>query len=126
MACPAAADVFGRLSGTFGVPDVPEESCAINPVFSSFSPDHRRISFAWAKPVLSYSGAMITGFGGTVVQTGPDSITLLRDAETRLDAKGAQILWTMHETADGYCWTSSDQPAADCAALERCAPQPNS
>lgn len=127
-ATPAAADVFASLSGTFGVPDLPDETCATNPVFSTFSPDRTRVTFTWNDPVLSYTGQMITSYGGSVVRAGPDSVTLQRDRETRLDYKGVKVLWIMRLTTnpEGYCWTQSDWSPQDCAPMLRCGPQPNS
>jgi hypothetical protein len=125
---PGRADVYDRLSGTFGDPAVPEESCDSNPVFSRFAEDQRRLSFAWVHPVRSYTGAMITAFGGTIVATGPDSITLLRDNETRVTREGAKVLWVMRAIAnpDGYCWTRPDLNDGTCAPLLRCQPAANS
>lgn len=125
----AAADIFDRMSGTFAPPDVPEESCAANPVFSSFSADRGRVKFVWSLPVPSYSGAMITAYGGTVMRTDGQSIIMLRDDETRLTDKGQPVLWEMRATddPDGYCWHRTDwTDPAQCLQLVRCAAAANS
>lgn len=124
----ARADVFDRLSGSFGVPDLPDETCEANPVFSLFSHDHHRVTFTWEKPVLSYTGQMIVSFSGTVVAVDPESITLLRDNETRRDVSGATVLWIMRATdrPEGYCWTRRDWPPDQCVPQVRCKAQPNS
>ncbi|MGV8985485.1 MAG: hypothetical protein ACOH2H_04270 [Cypionkella sp.] len=125
---PAQADTFARLSGTFGDTAVPAETCAANPVFVRFTPDHARIAFSWANPVPSYTGAMITAFAGTLVAVGPDSITMLRDNETRVLSDGSKIVWTMRATSnpEGFCWTRPDWPSDTCFALKRCGGAPNS
>jgi hypothetical protein len=106
---------IAAFSGVFGVTDPPEENCATNPMTQVISPDHRRISFHWAIPVESYTGAMITDFGGRILASDKDSLTFLRDAETRLDAEGAPILWTMHLLpGGGYCYSSSGWPDEAC------------
>ena len=124
----AQADVFARLTGTFGDPTVPEESCAANPAFSTFSADHQRLTVTWAKPVPSYTGAMITVFQGSVIKVHPASITILRDHETRLAHDGSQVEWIMRPTTDpiGLCWTRSDWIPHTCLQLERCKAAPNS
>ncbi|NBZ86574.1 hypothetical protein [Stagnihabitans tardus] len=123
---PAKADIFDRLSGSFGVPDLPEESCAENPAFSHFTADRSRVTFSWVRPVVSYTGAMITSYGGTVVATAPDSITMRRDNETRRDPSGALVLWIMRATPEGYCWTRSDWPPDECLPTVRCGSEANS
>ena len=124
----AQADIFSRLSGTFGDPAVPEESCTANPVFASFTSDHRRVTYSWASPVPSYTGAMITGFGGTVVADSPGSVTMRRDNETRQLRDGSLVLWIMRAIVqpDGFCWTRPDWAPDDCAPMERCGAAPNS
>lgn len=123
---PGKADIYDRLSGTFGDPLVQEESCDTNPVFSRFTADHSRVTFNWTRPVLSYTGAMITAFGGTLVATAPDSISILRDSETRITRDGAKIVWIMRATDDGYCWTRADMRGEACQPVLRCTPRPNS
>ena len=122
------ADVFDQMTGSFGVPDVPAESCSLNPAFSSFSPDRGRVNFAWARPVPSYTGAMITAFGGTVVRVEGGNLIMLRDDETRLTDAGQPVLWEMRATdvPDGYCWRRLDWPEDECLQMLRCVPEANS
>ncbi len=122
------ADIFDRMTGSFGLPDVPSESCAANPVYSSFSPDRGRIRFAWDGPVPSYTGAKITAYGGTVVRVDGQSLIMLRDAETRLTEAGPPVLWDMRATddPDGYCWHRLDWDDGRCLQLVRCGTQANS
>ena len=124
----ANADIFDRLTGSFGDLDVPSESCAENPVYSSFSPDRGRVNFAWGRPVPSYTGAMITAYGGTVVRVEGQSLIMLRDDETRLTDAGEPVLWEMRPTSapGGYCWRRLDWEAAQCLPMIRCAPEANS
>ncbi len=131
LSSPAGADIFSQMTGTFGVPpdEVPEESCSANPVFSAFSSDRGRVQFTWAHPVPSYTGTMITAFGSTVMRFDDDSITMLRDNETRLNPAGQPVLWEMRRTTkpDGYCWHRSDWPDdAQCLQLLRCPVAANS
>ena len=100
----------------FGTDDPPEESCAANPMTQSLSPDRRRISFHWDRPVESYTGAKITDFGGTITAMDAQSLTFMRDNETRLDPDGALILWTRHLLPGGaYCYTSTGWPEEGCS-----------
>lgn len=124
----AVADVFDRMTGSFGVPDVPAESCSANPVFSSFSPDRGRVNFVWGRAVPSYTGAMITAYGGMVVRVEGGSLIMLRDNETRLTDAGQPVLWEMRPTVapDGYCWHRLDWDPAECLPLIRCTPEANS
>ena len=110
------------------MPDLADETCAVNPVFSTFSPDRKRVTFAWEKPVASYTGAMITSFGGKVVAVGPDSVTMLRNDETRLGPDGRKVLWIMRfvPNPEGYCWTRADWTDGQCLPQVRCGAQPNS
>lgn len=124
----AQADIFDHMTGSFGVPDVPSESCAENPVFSSFSPDRGRVNFTWGRPVPSYTGAMITAFAGTMVGVEGQSLIMLRDNETRKTGAGETVLWEMRPTdaPDGYCWRRLDWDASECLSMIRCTPQANS
>lgn len=124
----AHADIFDRMTGRFGDAVVDSESCAENPTFSIFTPDRARVNFAWARAVPSYTGAMITGFGGTVVRVEGQSLIMLRDRETRLNDAGAPVLWEMRATddPDGYCWRRLDWNSAECLQMIRCEMQANS
>ena len=124
----AQADIFDRMTGSFGLPDVIAESCAANPVFSSFSPNLGRVNFSWGRPVPSYTGAMITAYGGTVVRLDGQSLIMLRDDETRLTEAGEPVLWEMRATdnPDGYCWHRLDWDPAQCLQVIRCVPEANS
>ena len=56
LACLVATPLWAEpFSGVFGTDDPPEESCAANPMTQSLSPDRRRISFHWDRPVESLS-----------------------------------------------------------------------
>ncbi len=125
---PAAADIFARMSGLFGDPNYPPEACTANPVYSSFTPDHNRATFFWSHKVPSYTGAMITAYGGTVLWSDATSITMVRDNETRLTAAGDTVLWEMRATdhPDGYCWHRIDWPEDQCLQLVRCLANANS
>ncbi len=117
------------MTGSFGATDLAEESCAANPVFSSFSPDRGRVNFVWGRPVPSYTGAMITVYGGTVVRVDGQSLIMLRDDETRMTAAGQPVLWEMRATdaPDGYCWHRLDwDDPRQCLQLIRCVPEANS
>ena len=124
----AKADVFARLSGLFGDPAFPAEACTANPVFSTFSADHSRVTFNWARPVPSYTGDMITAFGGNVMAWDDTSVTLQRDAESRWTAAGDKVQWIMRATTqpDGYCWYRTDWVDQDCYTLVRCPSDANS
>ena len=127
LTCLAATPLWANpFSGVFGTDDPPEETCALNPMTQTLSPDHNRISFHWDTPVESYTGAMITDFGGTVTAMDAQSLTFLRDNETRLDPQGALILWTMHLLPGGsYCYTSTGWPEEGCGPpYLRCSSDP--
>jgi hypothetical protein len=125
---PGLADVFAQLSGLHGDPEFAPESCAENPAHSAFSPDRTRIVVSWADPVESYTGALITSFGGTVVGSSGTSITMLRDNETRFAPDGTLVLWEMRVMADpqGYCWRRLDWAQDVCLPLVRCEAEANS
>ncbi len=125
---PAAADIYGRMSGLFGDPEYPDESCSANPVFSTFTADRNRVVFSWGTPVRSYTGALISSYGSTVLWADGRSITMVRDNETRLTPEGDKVLWIMRVTdqPDGYCWHRIDWPDDSCIQLVRCEAKGNS
>ncbi|MEO8242635.1 MAG: hypothetical protein ABI832_09985 [bacterium] len=124
----AEADIYARLSVLFGDPEVPEEACSVNPVYSRFTDDHNRAVFSWGHPVPSYTGAMITAYGSTVLWADAGSITMVRDHETRLTPEGDKVLWIMRATdqPEGYCWHRIDWPDDSCLQLVRCPSEGNS
>lgn len=116
----ARADIFPHLTGSFGYTEAPWESCATNPAFFAFSPDHKKLVVTWASPVLSFTGDRISSFTGTVTEVHADSVTVLRDDESRFAPDGSKVLWTMLATPVGMCWTRADLPADACLLLEHC------
>ena len=122
LAQPASAQsVFAALTGDFGA-DFTDEACNDNPKSQSFSPDHTRIHLSWPQPVPSYMrDEMILFIEGDIVASDAESITYLRDEETRQGPDGKPILWTFRVTATGYCVTRSDMRGSDClTAYRRC------
>jgi len=128
LAQPARADIYDDLSGVFESFDYPGETCVENPVSVSFSADHRRVAFSWARPVPSYTGGMITAFAGSVVARQGDSLVMLRDGEQRLDPQGNQVMWIMSPMTpvQGFCWSRTDWPQGTCLINLRCPAVPNS
>ena len=120
----AAQSAFAGLTGVFGK-DFSAESCAVNPKAQSFSPDHRRIRMVWAMPVDSYmTDERITVVEGDIVAQNDRSVTYRRDGETRLDADGRVILWTLRLNGDGesFCISSTKSPGDSCiSTYRRCA-----
>lgn len=124
-AMPAAADVFDRTAGLWGLEDDPELSCEANPHEIRFSADRRRAEFLWQHPIVTYTGA--PGLAGryTVLGQGPDRITLALDGEERRTGDGAPVVWILRLQAEGqrYCWGRADWPEDLCIDhYIRCAP----
>ena len=120
LATPAPAqDVFDALTGTFGSA-MPEESCAMNPKSQSFSAGNTRLCMEWAAPVPSYMDeGTIRFLEGDVLSSDDRSVTYRRDGETRLDARGQPLRWTLRlePGAGGFCVTRPDVPRPSCITL---------
>jgi hypothetical protein len=114
-----AQAVFSALTGTFGEEGT-AESCAVNPETLSFDAERRRLRMSWAEPVASYMrDELITALEGDVVVWDGTSITYHRDGETRLDPKGAPILWTLTLQGAGFCITNTRGAGEACIAVYR-------
>ena len=107
-ALPARADMLDRLPGTWGSTAITEDSCTVNPTTIVIT--GARITFTTPKPGASYTGAMITTFGGTILRHDDTVLVMRRDDETRRDDLGRLLDWTMKldPASGGYCWQASD------------------
>lgn len=110
LALPARADMLGRLPGVWGSTLARADSCAVNPTTIAIS--GTRITFTTPLPGQSYTGAMITSFGGTILAHDATTLEMLRDNETRRDPAGRPVRWFLRldPASGGYCWQRNDDP----------------
>lgn len=125
LASPASADVLQHLSGDWGLTYLQGFTCAENPTHIAVQGD--RLTFSTPHPAPDYTGVPILSFGGTILSHDAQTLVMRRDDETRLDAKGAPILWRLHLYPDGFCWERMDQPRPLCPTeWHRCGGAPAS
>ncbi len=112
---PAAADVFDRLSGTFGRPLMADD-CRHNPHVFRFSTDRTRAFVDWNLPIRTYRGLWETSAEYEIVGHDETGVTMRFADETRLTADGRPVVWIMRPVAmpEGYCWGRTDWPAERC------------
>ncbi len=112
---PAAADVFDRLSGTFGRPFMADD-CRNNPHVFRFSPDRSRAFVSWEQPIFTFRQLWETAAEYEVTGHDEAGVTMRFADETRLAADGRPVVWIMRPVAlpEGYCWGRTDWPAARC------------
>jgi len=120
LALPVRAGIIDKLPGTWGSTLSREDSCPVNPTTIAITGS--RITFTTPEPGLSYTGAMITTFGGTILHHDDTELVMQRDAETRRDRRGRLLLWTMRldPANGGYCWQNSDEGRSCVAEWFRC------
>lgn len=112
----ARADVFDLASGTWGLIDHEDLSCAVNPHRISFSADQDRALFLWDHPMLAYDGEWRREGGYRVLSHDAQSITMALDGELRLTEAGEPVVWVLRLLAGGtrYCWGRKDWPEDRC------------
>ena len=116
LGAPAQADIFDQISGTWGLTDRSELSCAENPHRISFTPERSRARFVWEQPMLSYTGEWLTEGGYDVISHDETSVTMALDGEQRLTGDGAPVVWILRLLDEGnrYCWGRTDWAEEDC------------
>jgi hypothetical protein len=118
----ADSDVMRRLTGTFGMPDTPDFTCAANPITITFSADGLVMTSTMAQAIIDYEGRL--RISGDYVVRGADAggLALALEGESRLTDAGDPVVWVLRPTPDGFCWGRTDWADTECASYHvRCA-----
>lgn len=113
---PVRADVYDRLSGTFGSAEVEGLRCHENPHTITFTSDRSRAHFRWQSAIIDYLGGLRTE-GTYLVRSGSeDGVVMQITDEQRRQRDGQPVVWVMRPLAEpeGYCWGRTDWPAGQC------------
>jgi hypothetical protein len=120
---PAAAeqDVIGQLTGTFGMPETPEFSCAVNPITIIFSTDRRVMTSTMASPIIDYEGKLRKSGDYDVQSMDATGLAVALVGESRLTDAGDPVVWVLRPTPDGFCWGRMDWAETVCESYHvRC------
>jgi hypothetical protein len=117
----AESDLQAQLTGTFGMPDNPDFTCAVNPITITFSADGRVMTSTMAASIIDYEGKV--RISGDYAVRGMDAggLALALEGESRLTTAGDPVVWVLRPTPDGFCWGRTDWADDDCESYHvRC------
>ena len=120
-AAQAQADIFDRLTATFGAPDTVGLRCHENPHTITFSADRGRSVFRWSGEIIDYLGGLRIAGEYMVHAHDAASITMQITDEQRRTREGEPVVWILREVTepDGYCWGRTDWPASRCEGFHK-------
>jgi hypothetical protein len=117
----AESDLQSQLTGTFGMPDNPDFTCAVNPITIAFSADGRVMTSTMDASIIDYEGNVRISGDYAVRGTDAGGLALALEGESRLTAAGDPVVWVLRPTPDGFCWGRTDWADGDCESYHvRC------
>ena len=118
-----AGDMFDYFeTGTWGSNQLPNGTCAVNPIKISFSKDRRRAILTAPKMQMDYRGREQKSFDYDIISFDKDGIVMRLDDEQRLTPDGETVIWVLKPLLDHmFCWGRTDWPSTGCIVIHvRC------